>query len=66
NPMPTKPVAPKTNSFNVGDRIRSDMYGEGTITGKRSFAGREVLDVKFDSGKTGTFASDKVTFEKIH
>ncbi len=51
--------------YEVGDRIRSEFYGEGTITGKRTFAGREVLDVKFDSGRTGTFASDKVTFEKI-
>ena len=40
-------------------------YGEGTVTGKRTFGGRELLDVKFDSGRTGTFASDKVAFEKI-
>jgi hypothetical protein len=59
--------APKTApaTFEVGDRIKSEFYGEGTITGKRQFAGREVLDVKFDSGRTGTFASDKVAFEKL-
>ena len=51
--------------YDVGDRIRSDFYGEGTVTGKRNFAGREVLDVKFDNGRTGTFASEKVAFEKI-
>ena len=60
-------LAPKTApaTFEVGDRIKSEFYGEGTITGKRQFAGREVLDVKFDSGRTGTFASDKVAFEKL-
>ncbi|HAN43474.1 MAG TPA: DNA helicase UvrD, partial [Sphaerochaeta sp.] len=56
---------PGTITYEVGDRIRSEFYGEGQITGKRNFAGREVLDVKFDSGRTGTFASDKVAFEKI-
>ena len=56
---------PGTISYEVGDRIRSEFYGEGQITGKRNFAGREVLDVRFDSGRTGTFASDKVAFEKI-
>ncbi|MBO4394232.1 MAG: UvrD-helicase domain-containing protein, partial [Spirochaetales bacterium] len=56
---------PGSIQYEVGDRIRSEFYGEGTITGKRNFAGREVLDVKFDSGRMGTFASDKVAFEKI-
>ena len=57
--------APGSVVYEVGDRIRSDNYGEGTVTGKRMFAGREVLDVKFDSGRTGTFASNMVAFEKI-
>ena len=56
---------PGTVRYEVGDRIRSEFYGEGTITNKRTFGGREVLDVKFDTGRTGTFASDKVAFEKI-
>ena len=56
---------PGTVSYEVGDRIKSEFYGEGTITNKRTFGGREVLDVKFDTGRTGTFASDKVAFEKI-
>ena len=56
---------PGTVTYEVGDRIKSEFYGEGTITNKRNFGGREVLDVKFDSGRTGTFASDKVAFEKI-
>ena len=59
------PAKPASVTYEVGDRIRSEFYGEGTISGKRQFAGREVLDVKFDSGRTGTFACDKVTFEKI-
>ena len=54
-----------TVKYEVGDRIRSEFYGEGTVTGKRTFGGRELLDVKFDTGRTGTFASDKVAFEKI-
>ncbi len=65
-PAPKKPApVPGTVTYEVGDRIRSDFYGDGTVTGKRNFAGREVLDVKFDNGRTGTFASGKVAFEKI-
>ena len=56
---------PGTVTYEVGDRIKSEFYGEGTITNKRTFGGREVLDVRFDTGRTGTFASDKVAFEKI-
>ena len=62
---PKSAQVPGTVSYEVGDRIRSDFYGEGTISGKRTCAGREVLDVKCDNGRTGTFASDKVAFEKI-
>lgn len=63
----TETAAPVPGSvkYEAGDRIRSDFYGDGTVTGKRNFAGREVLDVKFDSGRTGTFASDKVAFKKL-
>ena len=56
---------PGTVKYEVGDRIRSEFYGTGTITNKRTFGGREMLDVKFDTGRTGTFASDKVAFEKL-
>ena len=58
-------VLPGSVKFEVGDRIRSQFYGEGTITGKRQFGGREVLDVKFDTGRTGTFATATAAFEKI-
>ena len=60
-----KKPQPGSVTYAVGDRIRSEFYGEGTISGKRVFAGREVLDVTFDNGRTGTFASSKVTFEKL-
>lgn len=58
-------AAPGSVKFEVGDRIRSQFYGEGTVTGKRQFGGREVLDVKFDTGRTGTFATATAAFEKI-
>lgn len=51
--------------FNVGDRIRSQFFGDGIITAKRQSAGREVVDVTFDSGRQGTFATITATFEKI-
>ncbi len=57
---PAKPV-----DFKVNDRVRSDFYGDGTITSLREVAGRQVYDVKFDNGRMGTFAKDKVTFVKI-
>ncbi len=59
------PEASKPTNYAVGDRIRSDFFGEGTITSIRVAAGREVLDVKFDSGRTGAFSKDKASFVKI-
>ena len=59
------PEASKPANYAVGDRIRSDFFGEGTITSIRVAAGREVLDVKFDSGRTGAFSKDKASFVKI-
>lgn len=58
-------ATPGSVKYEVGDRIRSQFYGEGTVTGKRQFGGREVLDVKFDTGRTGTFATATAAFEKI-
>jgi len=61
-----KTTTQKTNvEFNVGDRIRSQFFGDGTITAKRQSAGREVIDVTFDSGRQGSFATVTATFEKI-
>ena len=62
-PAPT--AASMGITFEVGDRIKSDFYGSGVITGKRMFSGREVLEVKFDTGRTGTFVAEKVTFTKL-
>ena len=59
------PETAKPANYAVGDRIRSDFFGEGTITAIRVAAGREVLDVKFDSGRTGAFSKDKASFVKI-
>ena len=59
------PEASKPANYAVGDRIKSDFFGEGTITSIRVAAGREVLDVKFDSGRTGAFSKDKASFVKI-
>ncbi len=58
-----KPV--NTVKFVVGDRIHSDAYGNGSVTNVRTLAGREVIDIKFDNGKQGSFASGKTTFTKI-
>ncbi|MCF0237524.1 MAG: ATP-binding domain-containing protein, partial [Sphaerochaetaceae bacterium] len=57
-------VSQEKETFEVGDKIISQFFGPGMISGKRKFGGREVLDVKFDSGRTGTFAADKVDFKK--
>ncbi len=59
------PEASKPASYAVGDRIKSDFFGPGTIISIRLAAGREVLDVKFDSGRTGAFSKDKASFVKI-
>ncbi len=61
-----KSTVQKQNAeFNVGDRIRSQFFGDGTVTAKRQSAGREVIDVTFDSGRQGSFATVTATFEKI-
>jgi hypothetical protein len=55
----------KQVDFAIGDRIKSDFFGPGTISGIRVAAGRQVYDVKFDSGRSGTFAKDKASFVKL-
>ena len=51
--------------FEIGERVRNDLLGNGTITSLKQWAGRETVVVKFDSGKIGTYLKSKFDFEKI-
>lgn len=51
--------------YEIGDRVRSSILGEGEITSKRMFGKKELLVVKFDNGRIGNFVSDKADFEKL-
>ncbi len=51
--------------FNVSDRVRSPLLGDGTVESARMLGKKKLLVIRFDSGKTSTFAEDKADLEKI-
>ena len=60
-----KPVGSPDIKFEVGERVRNDLLGDGTITAIKEWAGRETVVVTFDSGKMGTYLKSKFDFTKI-
>lgn len=51
--------------FEIGERVRNDLLGNGTITAIKQWAGKETVVVTFDSGKIGTYLKTRFDFEKI-
>lgn len=51
--------------FEIGERVRNDLLGSGTITAIKMWGTRETVTVTFDSGKMGTYLKEKFDFEKI-
>lgn len=60
-----KPVGSPDIKFEIGERVRNDLLGDGTITAIKEWAGKETVVVTFDSGKMGTYLKSRFDFTKI-
>lgn len=61
-----KPVGSPDIKFEVGERVRNELLGDGTITAIKEWAGKETVVVTFDSGKMGTYLKSRFDFTKSH
>ncbi|MDD4219435.1 MAG: UvrD-helicase domain-containing protein [Sphaerochaetaceae bacterium] len=52
-------------SFTLGDRVFHQDFGEGEVQNLKSLRGREMVEVRFASGKRTTFFTDAVQLEKL-
>lgn len=53
------------NSFSLGDRVYHDSFGEGEVQNIKTLRGKEMVDVRFATGKISTFFSDHAPLEKL-
>ena len=56
-----KPVT----DWKVGDRAESDLMGKGEVIKINKFGDKDILVVKFEDGRTGTFVSGMAKLKKI-
>lgn len=59
------PEADASKSFPLGQRVYSDNYGAGEVVQVKDRNGKEIIDVRFDSGRKATFISQYASLEKI-
>ena len=64
----TKPATlkvPSSSSFKLGERVFHDSYGEGEVHSVRMLRDRQLVDVRFRTGRTASFFSDVAPLEKL-
>ena len=61
----TQPKKGSETSFTLGDRVYHDAFGEGEVQGVRTIRGKEMVDVRFSTGKFATFFTDRAPLEKL-
>ncbi len=54
-----------SNTFALGDRVYHDAFGEGEVQNIKTIRGKEMVDVRFATGKISTFFSDRAPLEKL-
>jgi DNA helicase-2/ATP-dependent DNA helicase PcrA len=54
-----------SGAFSLGDRVYHDAFGEGEVQGIKTIRGKEMVDVRFATGKISTFFSDRAPLEKL-
>ncbi len=59
------PMADDAQHFPLGQRVYSDSYGAGEVVQVKDRNGKEIIDVRFDSGRKATFISRYASLEKI-
>ncbi len=68
-PKPIAAVAVRNvvegRSFNLGDRVFHDSYGEGEVQAIRVLRERQLVDVRFGAGRKASFFSDVAPLEKL-
>lgn len=57
--------APSSQVFHPGDRVRHASYGDGEVLAVRDLRGRQVADVRFQSGRTASFIIAVAPLEKL-
>ena len=54
-----------SGAFSLGDRVYHDAFGEGEVQGIKTIRGKEMVDVRFATGKISTFFTDGSPLEKL-
>jgi hypothetical protein len=54
-----------SRSFQLGDRVYHEQYGEGEVRQVRALKERTIVDVTFATGKKATFFADAPMLEKL-
>lgn len=52
-------------AFSLGDRVYHDAFGEGEVQNVKIIRGKEMVDVRFVTGKITTFFSNSAALEKL-
>lgn len=52
-------------NFSLGDRVYHDSFGEGEVQNVKVIRGKEMVDVRFVTGKITTFFSNSAALEKL-
>ena len=55
----------RDRTFSRGDRVYHDAFGEGEVQAVKTIRGKEMIDVRFATGKFSTFFSDRAPLEKL-
>jgi DNA helicase-2/ATP-dependent DNA helicase PcrA len=58
-------AAPRDDGWKLGQKIYHDDYGSGIVVNKRYNGDELVLDVRFESGRTGRFLPQYTPLEKL-
>lgn len=55
----------ESGTFTLGDRVYHDAFGEGEVQNIKTIRGKEMVDVRFATGKITTFFSNSAALEKL-
>jgi len=64
-PKQTVPKTTEAGGFKLGERVFHDSYGEGEVQSVRMLRDRQLVDVRFRTGRTASFFSDVAPLEKL-
>lgn len=65
NQSVSRPVQQADGSFSLGDRVYHEAFGEGEVQQVKTIRGKEMVEVRFATGKLSTFFSSTGVLEKL-